>query len=119
MAAITVQEINGPYEPSSDTTPLSTLTWSATNGTTSDTVTIPGQRVLVIVRNTDVATKTIAIASSYDQYGRKADIAATNVASGAIVARFFEPHGWEQSLGSGVLELTTNDAEMLVAAIAA
>lgn len=119
MAAITVQTINGPYEPSSDTTPLSTLTWSATTGSTPDTVTIPGGRVLVILRNTDVATKTVAVASSYDQYGRKADIAATNLTTGLMVARFFEPHGWEQSLGSGVMEFTTNDAEILMAAIAA
>ena len=48
MAAITVQEINGPYEPSSDTTPLSTLTWTAAE-TTGDTSTMPGRRVLVLL----------------------------------------------------------------------
>lgn len=117
MATITVQEINGPYEPSSDTTPLSTLTWTpASTGT--DTVVMTGQRVLLLFRNSGASVRTVAISSSYDAYGRKADIAATNIAAGAIFGRILEPHGWEQSLGGRNVEFVANNAEVVVAAIA-
>ena len=117
MAAITVQEINGPYEPSSDTTPLSTLTWTAAT-TTGDTITMPGRKLLVLLLNSGASTRTYSFLSSADAYGRKADIAATNIGAGAIVARFFEPVGWEQTLGGRDIALTCNHAEVLIAAIA-
>lgn len=117
MAAITVQEINGPYEPSSDTTPMSTLTWTAC-ATTGDTITFPGERVLVLWRNSGASTRTITFSSSYDPYGRKADIAATNIGAGVIFGRVFEARGWEQTLGGRNLAFTANNAEVLVAAIA-
>lgn len=117
MAEITVQEINGPYEPSSDTTPLSTLTWTAAT-TTGDTITMPGRKLLVLFRNSGASTRTIAVASSADAYGRKADIAATNIGAGVILARFFEPHGWEQTLGGRDIAVVCNHAEVLIAAIA-
>lgn len=117
MATITVQEINGPYEPSSDTTPLSTLTWTAAS-TSADTVTIPNRRVLLIFRNSGASTRTITIASSFDAYGRKADISAVNITAGTIYGRFLEPHGWEQTEGGRNLSITCNHAEVLIAAIA-
>ena len=117
MTAITVQEINGPYEPSSDTTPISTLTWTAAS-TGTDSVIIPNRRVLLLFRNSGASVRTIAISSSFDEYGRKADIAATNIAAGAIYGRFLEPHGWEQTLGGRNIEFVANHAEVLVAAIA-
>lgn len=117
MATITVQEINGPYEPSSDTTPISTLTWTAAS-TGTDTLTIPNKRVLLLFRNSGASTRTVAISSSFDAYGRKADIAATNIGAGAIFGRILEPHGWEQTLGGRNIEFVANHAEVLVAAIA-
>lgn len=117
MADITVQEINGPYEPSSDTTPLSTLTWTAAT-TTGDTITMPGRKLLVLFRNSGASTRTYSVLSSPDAYGRKADIAATNIGAGAIVARFFEPHGWEQTHGGRDIAVVCNHAEVLIAAIA-
>ncbi len=117
MATITVQEINGPYVPSSDTTPLSTLTWTAAS-TGTDTVVIPAKRVLLIFRNSGASTRTVAITSSFDAYGRKADIPATNIGAGVIFGRILEPHGWEQSLGGSNIEFVASHAEVLVAAIA-
>lgn len=117
MTTIAVQEINGPYEPSSDATPLSTLTWTAAS-TGADSIVMPGRRVLLLFRNSGASTRTIAIASSYDAFGRKADIAATNIAAGAIYGRVFEPRGWEQTLGGRDLQVTCNHAEVLIAAIA-
>lgn len=118
MAEIAVQEINGPYEPSSDATPLSTLTWTAAS-TGADSIVMPGRRVLLLFRNSGASTRTITIASSFDPYGRKADISAVNIAAGAIYGRFFEPRGWEQELGGRNLSVTCNHAEVLIAAIAA
>ncbi len=117
MATITVQEINGPYVGSADTTPMSTLTWTAAS-TAADTIVIPGKRLLVLFRNSGASTRTIAISSSFDIYGRKADIAATNIGAGAIYGRIFEPHGWEQTLGGKNLSITCSHAEVLIAAIA-
>jgi hypothetical protein len=117
MTTIAVQEINGPYEPSSDTTPFSTLTWTAASAGT-DNVIIPDKRVLLLFRNSGASTRTIAIASSYDAFGRKADIPATNIGAGLIFGRFLEPRGWEQELGSKNVEFACSHAEVLVAAIA-
>lgn len=117
MATITVQEINGPYEPSSNATPISTLVWTPAS-TGVDTVVIPGERVLVLFRNSGASVRTVAVSSSYDTYGRKSDIAATNIAAGAIYGRFFEPHGWEQTFAGRNIEFTASHAEVLVAAIA-
>lgn len=114
---IAVQTINGPYVGSADTTPLSTLTWTAAD-TAGNYVVMPTGRVLLIFRNSGASTRTVAVGSSYDPYGRKADIAATNIAAGAVYARIFEPRGWEQTLGGRDLHFTANHAEVLVAAIA-
>jgi hypothetical protein len=118
MAAITIQYPNGPYEPSSDATPLATLNWTACN-TGGDTATIPGgKKLLLIFRNSGSTQRTVTIPSSYDPYGRKADIGATNIAAGVILARWFEAKGWETTLGSGQISFTANHAEIVVAAIA-
>lgn len=117
MTTIAVQEINGPYEPSSDTTPLSTLTWTAAS-TGTDTVVIPNKRVLLLFRNSGASTRTVAITSSFDAYGRKADISATNIGAGVIFGRILEPHGWEQTLGGRDINFVANHAEVLVAAVA-
>lgn len=117
MATITVQEINGPYVGSADTTPMSTLTWTAAS-TGADTIVIPNKRVLVLLRNTGATPRAVTVASSFDAYGRKADISGTNIAAGAIWGRIFEPHGWEQSLGGKNLSITAAHAEVVIAAIA-
>lgn len=115
--AITEQTINGPYEPSSDTTPISTLTWTAAD-TNGNVVVMSTGRCLLLFRNSGASTRTVAVTSSFDPYGRKADIAATNIAAGVIFGRIFEARGWEQTLGGRNLEFTCNNAEVLVAAIA-
>lgn len=117
MATITVQEINGPYVGSADTTPMSTLTWTAAS-TGADTIVIPNKRVLVLLRNSGATPRAVTVASSFDAYGRKGDISGTNIAAGAIWGRIFEPHGWEQSLGGKNLSITAAHAEVLIAAIA-
>jgi hypothetical protein len=117
MATITVQEINGPYVGSADTTPMSTLTWTAAS-TAADTIVIPNKRLLLLLRNSGATPRAVTVASNFDAYGRKADISGTNIAAGAIWGRIFEPHGWEQSLGGKDLSVTAAHAEVLIAAIA-
>ena len=114
---ITVQKVNGPYVGSADTTPLTTLTWTAAD-TTGNTISFPGSRVLVIFRNSGASVRTVAVTSSADPYGRKGDIGATNLAAGAIFGKVFEARGWEQTLGGRDLLVTANHAEVLIAAIA-
>lgn len=116
--AITEQLVGGPYEPSSNATPLSTLTWAAADATNGNVVVMSTGRCLVLFRNSGASTRTVTVPSSFDPYGRKADIAATNLAAGAIFGRIFEARGWEQTLGGRNLEFTCSHAEVLVAAIA-
>ena len=117
MATITVQEINGPYVGSADTTPMSTLTWTPAS-TAADTIVIPGKRLLLLLRNSGATPRAVTVASSFDAYGRKADISGTSIAAGAIWGRIFEAHGWEQSLGGKNLSVTAANAEVVIAAIA-
>lgn len=114
--AIDVQEIKGAYVAEGTTPQLSTVTWTAAD-TTGNTITMPGSRVLVLFRNSGASVRTVAVTSSADPYGRKADIAATNIAAGAIFAKVFEARGWEQTLGGRDLLVTASHAEVLIAAI--
>ena len=116
MATITVQEINGPYVGSADTTPMSALTWTAAS-TAADTIVIPNHRLLLLVRNGGATPRLVTIASNYDAYGRKNDISDTLAAS-EIWGFIFEPHGWEQSLGGKDLSITGAHGDVLIAAIA-
>lgn len=116
MATITVQTINGPYVGSADTTPMSTLTWTAAS-TAADTIVIPGTRLLLLIRNAAATPRLVTVASSFDVYGRKADISNT-LAANAIWGRVFEAHGWEQTLGGKNLSVTGAHADVLIAAIA-
>lgn len=115
--AITEQTINGPYNSEGDASRLSTLTWTAAD-TTGNTLVMSTGRCLLLFRNSGASTRTIAVTSSADPYNRKADIAATNIAAGAIYGRVFESRGWEQTLGGKNLAFTCSHAEVLVAAIA-
>lgn len=115
--AIAVQEVNGAYVPESATPQLSPLTWTAAD-VTGNTITMPGSRVLVLFRNSGASARTVAVTSSPDPYGRKADIPPTNLAAGEIFAKFFEPRGWEQNLGGRNLAVLASHAEVLIAAIA-
>lgn len=114
---ITAQEVRGAYLSEGATPQLSTLTWTAAD-TTGNVISFPGSRVLVIFRNSGASARTVAVASSADPYGRKGDIAATNIAAGAIFAKIFEARGWEVDLGGRNLSVTANHAEVLIAVVA-
>lgn len=114
---ITEQTINGPYNSESSATRLSTLTWAAAD-TTGNTLVMSTGKTLLLFRNSGASSRTIAISSSADPYNRKADIAATSIAAGAIYGRVLEARGWEQTLGGRDLAFVCSHAEVLIAAIA-
>jgi len=114
---ITEQKIGGPYSAESPAARLSTLTWTPAD-TTGNSVVMSTGRCLLLFRNTGASARTVAVSSSLDPYGRKADIPATNIAAGAMLGRIFEARGWEQTLGGKNLSFTCNHAEVEVAAIA-
>lgn len=118
MATIEVQKINGPYVGSADTTPLTPIVWTAAS-TGADTVVIPRHRVLVLFHNAGASERTVSIASSFDAHGRKADISAFALPAGGLIAKFLEPHGWEQATGGRNVEITGSHADVKIAAIQA
>jgi hypothetical protein len=96
---------------------LTSLAWTAAD-TTGNTCIMSTGRCLLLARNSGASTRTVAVTSSADPYGRLANIAATNIAAGAIFARIFEARGWEQTLGGKDLAFVANHAEVLFAIIA-
>lgn len=116
MATINAQDVNGSNVPAATTPQISELTWTAGN-TGGDTIKFTGSRVLVLFRNSGASTRTVAVSSSADPYNRKGDIAATNIAAGAIYGKVFAGPGWEQTLGGRDLAVTVNHAEVLIAAV--
>lgn len=115
--AIAEQGINGPYEAESATPRISPLTWAAAD-VTGNTIVMSTGRCLVLFRNSGATPRTVAVASSPDPFNRKADIAATPLAAGAIFGKIFEARGWEQTLGGRDLAITCSNAEVVIAAIA-
>ena len=96
MATITVQEINGPYVGSADTTPMSTLTWTAAS-TGADTIVIPNKRILLLLRNGGATPRAVTVASNFDAYGRKGDISGVNRRR-----RYLGPHLRAARLGADI-----------------
>lgn len=86
--AIAEQESMALTEPSA-TPRISPLTWAAAD-VTGNTIVIDTGRCLVLFRNSGATPRTVAVASSPDPFNRKADIAATSLAAGAIFGKIFE-----------------------------
>lgn len=118
MAATVIapQDALGAYV-SESATQMTTLTWTAIDIVNTNSITMTGQKILLLFRNDDVAEKTITISSSANPYGRNADVTGFAMAAGAYATRIFEPVGWEQTLGGRDMIITANDADIFVAAI--
>ncbi|MCA9974235.1 MAG: hypothetical protein KDE56_27095 [Anaerolineales bacterium] len=114
--AITPVEVAGPYI-SEAVAQLTTPTWTAGDATNGNKVTIPNRRILLLFRNDNVAAQYVTIASSNDPYGRTAPITQLDIAAGAYAARFFEPVGWEQTLGGRDLLITPESTDINILAI--
>ena len=114
--AIAPQEILGSYV-SDSATQMTTFTWTAIDIVNTNSIIMPGTRMMLLFRNDDVAEKTVTITSSENPFGRAADVTAFAIAAGAYAGRIFEPVGWEQTLGGRDMSITANDADIFVLAI--
>lgn len=115
--AVAPQTVAGPYVAEGGTD-MTTVTFTAGDNTNANTVTMPGRRILILVRNTSGgAAGTVTISSSDDPYGRTDEITAFSVADGAFAARIFEPPGWEQTLGGKNILITPSATTMEILAI--
>jgi len=102
---------------SESATQMTTFTWTAIDIVNTNSITMPGRKMLLQFRNDDVAEKTVTITSSDNPYGRAADVTSFAMAAGAYAGRVFEPVGWEQTLGGRNMIITANDADIFVLAI--
>ena len=102
---------------SESATQMTTLTWTAIDIANTNKITMSGRKMMLVFRNDDVAEKTVTISSSDNPYGRTADVTEFAIAASAYAIRIFEPTGWEQSVGARDMIITSNDADMKVAAI--
>jgi hypothetical protein len=99
-------------------TDMATLTFTSGDATNSNLVTMTGRKILLLVTNTSGgASGTVTIASSDDPYGRTDEITTFTVADGAFAARWFEPVGWEQTLGGRDILITPSATTMEILAI--
>lgn len=117
MAAVSSTVVAGPYLAEGVTPQMTTLTFTAWGGSGNDTFPVGTNGTLLIVQNTDAGAQTITISSTADSQGRKADITTFSIAASGIVARVFKPSGWENSLGSQLVEWTASDVGVEIVAI--
>jgi hypothetical protein len=118
MAAISSTEVALPYKAEGTTPQLTTITFTAYSGSGRDTVPVPTNGMLLLVQNANVSgAKTVTIYSTADGYGRTADITAFSIPANTIVARKFTPRGWENALGSGLIEVAGEDTDVKFAVI--
>ena len=97
-----------------DATPrMTTLPFTATDGTVKDTVAI-ANRLLLIFNNTNVAAQTVTIASNNDSFGRLADIDTFSVPPSGFVSIILDRPGWEIA---GNIEVTSGSPDIEMVAI--
>lgn len=109
------QEVLGPYVQET-ATQFTTLTTTASDPTNMNVVTMSSGRTLLIVNNGDaVNTEWVTVYASDDAYGRATDITQQSIPASGWVAMFFEPHGWEQTLGGKdlLIDSESTDAKLL------
>lgn len=109
MTAIAKQTIAQPYENEDVTAKLTTLTMTAVATGATHTFEVGSRGVILVVENVHATSAgTITITSTYDDYGRQADITAFSVAAGVKAVRKFVPKGWENAGGSGLVNFTVS-----------
>ena len=112
------QEVLGPYVRET-ATQFTTLTMTESDSTNKNIITMSSGRTLLIVQNTDAAnTEWVTVEASDDAYGRATPITQQAIPASSWVAMFFEPHGWEQTLGGKNLSVTAAHGDVVIAAIA-
>lgn len=111
------QEVLGAYVNEADTQ-FTTLTMTAIDPTNMNKVTMSTGRVLVIWNNSDVANpEWVTVDATDDPYGRSTDITQQSIPASGWVAFFFEPRGWEQTLGGRDLLIDGESTDVKILAI--
>lgn len=113
--ALAEQAVNGPYVRET-ATQFTVLTMTESDSTNKNIITMSSGRTLLIVQNTDaVNTEWVTVEASDDAYGRATPITQQSIPASGWVAMFFEPHGWEKSLGGRdlVVDTESTDADLL------
>lgn len=114
--ALAQQAVNGPYVRETATTQFTVVTITASDPTNMNVVTMSSGRTLLIINNGDaVNTEWVTVYASNDAYGRATNITQQSIPASGWVAMFFEPHGWEQSLGGKdlLIDSESTDAKLL------
>ncbi len=110
------QEVLGPYVQETAAAQFTTLTTTASDPTNKNIITMSSGRTLLIVNNSDaVNTEWVTVEASDDAYGRATPITQQSIPASGWVAMFFEPHGWEKTLGGKdlVVDSESTDAKLL------
>lgn len=115
--AVAEQAVLGAYVNEADTQ-FTTLTMTATDATNMNKITMSGQRVLVIWQNADaVNPEWVTVTASDDPFGRATNITQQSIPASGWAAFFFEPRGWEQTLGGRDLLMDSESTDVKVLAI--
>lgn len=119
MTAIAATTIAQPYENEDVVAKLTNLDFTALASGSTHTFAVGSRGVILLVKNTNATTAaTVTISSTYDDYGREADITAYSLTAGEQYARKFLPKGWETASGSGVINVTVSASGLEFCAIA-
>lgn len=115
--AIAPIDVTPPYNAEGGTD-MTTFTFTSGDATNSNTVTMTGRKILLLITNTSGgAAGTVTVASSDDPYGRTDEITTYSLADGEFAARWFEPPGWEQTLGGRDILITPSATTIEIVAI--
>lgn len=119
MTAIAKTTIAQPYENEDVTAKLTNLNFTALASGATHTFPVGTRGTVLLVKNTEASTAvTVTITSTYDDFGRQADITAYSLTAGETYARKFLPKGWENAAGSGLVEVEVSSSGLEFCAIA-
>lgn len=94
---IEMQELKGPYDASY---PAGSADIAFTTAIVADMEALRIYcPVIVLVKNTALAAKTVTFTSVVCQHNRTLDITTYSIAASSIAAFEFKPHGWKQTDG--------------------
>lgn len=115
--AVAEQTVVGAYVNEGDTQ-FTTLTMTATDATNMNKIVMSTDRVLVIWQNSDGANaEWVTVTASDDPHGRATHITQQSIPASGWLAFFFEPRGWEQTLGGRDLLFDSESTDVKVLAI--
>jgi len=115
--AVAEQAVVGAYVNEGETQ-FTTLTMTAMDAANMNKVVMSQDRVLVLFQNADAANaEWVTVTASDDPHGRATNITQQPIPASGWLAYFFEPRGWEQTLGGRDLLFDAESTDVKVLAI--